>query len=167
MVYDELNRVIWTFDAELGGGAYQPSVFAWDGRDYQCGEDGTRWVDGLCTSRISGGTPNDRFGAGGAPAAYDSDRLRVVAVGSWDGTHTATFLLARGNRQPVNFVDWRNSTPPGDGTVRNPFNTVQDAIPCASDGSTLFIQSGTYQAGPITIWRRVDLIPLGGSVTIR
>jgi hypothetical protein len=97
-----------------------------------------------------------------APVAYDSDRRRVM--GLVDGR---TKFLIRGNFQPVNFVDWRNPNPPGNGSAADPFPTVQEAIPCITDGSTLFIQSGAYQTGPITMRQRVQIVPLGGAVTIR
>jgi hypothetical protein len=166
LVYDEFHKVVWAFGAGVYGQFYSAVTWAWDGTDYHCRPG--NFLDGVCTNTVLGSPPSLLLAGASevpqaAPAAYDPRLRRVTAL-----IPDRVRYLVRGNLQPVNFIDWRNPTPPGDGTASDPFLTVREALPCLTDGSTLFIQGGTYnEVEPITFNRRVDLIPLGGSVTIR
>jgi len=169
MAYDDLHDVVWVSGGRTGVG-YSPRTSAWNGVDYLC-RFGGPMEESLCRSPIRN-TPYSVYGS--FAMGYDIRRQRLTAFVSRRvppfgsaNVKAATYVLTAGNMRPENHVDWRNTVSRGDGSAANPFASVRDAVLCASDDSAVYIQSGTYADAPVSLRRRVTVVPLNGVVTIR
>jgi hypothetical protein len=89
----------------------------------------------------------------------------------WQGTD---YLLAathgrgmwRTKPQLTVFVDQSNPNP-GDGSFGNPFHNIQSGVSAQNGGAPLFIQTGTYQQGPVTFTKRGRVVGWNGVVIIK
>lgn len=66
------------------------------------------------------------------------------------------------------YVD-KGASPGGDGTQANPFQTVREAFDVAGYGTTIYIEAGTYNEAPPSLYATQDLgviIVTNGSVII-
>ena len=69
-------------------------------------------------------------------------------------------------RPSIIFVDASNPAA-GNGTLLNPYQTINQAVAVAVPGSTIYIKSGTYNNAPITIQERVYIITEGSNVLVQ
>jgi len=63
------------------------------------------------------------------------------------------------------YVD-KNAPPGGNGTLLNPFNTVNQAINAAGQNSQIFIFQGVYDEAPVIFNKKGIIQTMGGKVTI-
>jgi hypothetical protein len=76
-----------------------------------------------------------------------TSEIAVNYNGSWPNTPPIEHDIVGGGpitTVPVIWVDWRNVAGPWDGSPTNPYQTIQDGIDAAPDGSIVMVRSGTY-----------------------
>lgn len=87
----------------------------------------------------------------------------------WQGDHLIAATFGRGmyRARPLSivYVDLANSGFE-DGTITNPYNTVQEGIDAAGTGTTISIEAATYNEGPLSFYKPGRVIATHGTVRI-
>jgi hypothetical protein len=89
---------------------------------------------------------------------------RIQAVnGAAASPYSAEAVVTSRSAPVTGFVDFRNTTPPFDGSPADPWPTLEQAHADAHDGTLLHIESGTYSLS-IPLSKLLRLTPTNGPV---
>jgi photosystem II stability/assembly factor-like uncharacterized protein len=92
-----------------------------------------------------------------------------VAELFWEHEHLIAATHGRGmyRTRPLHivYVDWSNQGPE-DGSFLHPFDTIQEAIDVAGNGTTISIATGSYPDLPLLFYKSGPVVATGGHVWI-